>query len=1020
MNDLNQNESEAVIHSVDGKVNWQEESKRRGEIVRKIVVGGLKGDDDVKPVPGDCLPAEVREKFAKLFPNLTHLYLWGVEGLREVPTLPAGLLCLDVRDCPALTAITRDGEGLPRTIEQLVIHRCSWLRLENDQVHGLAALRELDLRDTPIGDAAVDVLLRGSKVLSSVELSGCDHLTKLTYLPASVVDIRLDRSERLKVLPERWPPRLRRLGLRGAKSIQRVPDVVPSLDYVDLAMTESLQELPKERGQPRTLFLYGSGIRVPPASEHGRGPEENVAARTAGYYRDIGLVGEGEVRRCKVLLLGNGGAGKTTLALALDLRENPLRAKDLGSTHGVRFQDLPAAVEVGGLSQETHIHVWDFGGQEIYHNTHRLFMKKGAIFVIVWDPSQDGKQPERAHCGYQDHWWPLQYWVDFIRLISGRSARIAVVCNLHQCPGTSPDSLRSRFHKELPNADREQIPLFLSDIASRDDGLGDVAKWLHREVAEIVASQGTAVPSYWEVAQAMVERWTRRLEGDAESAASDNQLSPNDFGDRLWEAIGHAVHDDTEGRYWKLSGAIACGDFKLSDDDRVRRTLEFLTNSGWLYWDPRLFEGRIVVGQEWALRGIYAALDRTHESEIYAALSKRQGQFTRSSLAKLCWSRAGQPRYSETEQDLLCSYMVQCGLAFVLRSKEDSWRGEAAYVAFEYLRDAGAEGLRAIFNRRTKGLPNAREVVRNERLHRLHWHSFLIEAGDDYGANADYASDGLHVETMDGGHILYILHVDPERGLSGSVEVLVAGERSPELLKEAVARIKRHLPVEEPVRSDGEARSPWKAKERLSVFVSYAGPWRPIDPVEAPAVPFELPARELVARLRGFQDAGVKIHFAESDLERYAKLHKWMEAASKADVAMIVHSAKYFRSPYCMFELTEIWDGFADDAGRSHERNIIPVEHPTSRVVATGETDACAEFWSSRSKDLAEVFRREAPECLAQVKAAIYAFRGRLSRETFKWNIAWEGDGSAAVAEVRSRIENSLKDLRADSEGTRR
>ena len=36
-----------------------------------------------------------------------------------------------------------------------------------------------------------------------------------------------------------------------------------------------------------------------------------------------------------------------------------------------------------GRAEPTTVHVWDFGGQEIYHNTHRLFASEGTVFVIV-------------------------------------------------------------------------------------------------------------------------------------------------------------------------------------------------------------------------------------------------------------------------------------------------------------------------------------------------------------------------------------------------------------------------------------------------------------------------------------------------------------------------------------------------------------------------------------------------------------------------------------------------------------
>ena len=101
-------------------------------------------------------------------------------------------------------------------------------------------------------------------------------------------------------------------------------------------------------------------------------------------------------------LLGNGGAGKTCLAGALVPGGDPCQADRLGSTHGVRFEDWSFDAKVDSRFEKIHLNLWDFGGQEIYHNTHRLFMSKGAVFIVVWKPEQDGRQPVRSASDYQD------------------------------------------------------------------------------------------------------------------------------------------------------------------------------------------------------------------------------------------------------------------------------------------------------------------------------------------------------------------------------------------------------------------------------------------------------------------------------------------------------------------------------------------------------------------------------------------------------------------------------------------
>ena len=95
----------------------------------------------------------------------------------------------------------------------------------------------------------------------------------------------------------------------------------------------------------RSLFLYNSAVLAPPASEHGQDSDSNVAEATKQYFADINIAGPGKVQRCKVLLLGNGSAGKTKLALNLVpgcVNEDPQNGGHYrGTTHGIQFFNWP-------------------------------------------------------------------------------------------------------------------------------------------------------------------------------------------------------------------------------------------------------------------------------------------------------------------------------------------------------------------------------------------------------------------------------------------------------------------------------------------------------------------------------------------------------------------------------------------------------------------------------------------------------------------------------------------------------
>ncbi|MBK9017845.1 MAG: hypothetical protein IPM82_29505 [Saprospiraceae bacterium] len=90
----------------------------------------------------------------------------------------------------------------------------------------------------------------------------------------------------------------------------------------------------------------------------------------------------------KMMLTGNGNAGKSTLFYAL---KDGKCEMELDSTHGVLLETWACA---GAPIVEFVI--WDFGGQEIYHGSHRLFMASDAIQLALFDPVTE-KRPRKIY-----------------------------------------------------------------------------------------------------------------------------------------------------------------------------------------------------------------------------------------------------------------------------------------------------------------------------------------------------------------------------------------------------------------------------------------------------------------------------------------------------------------------------------------------------------------------------------------------------------------------------------------------
>ena len=116
------------------------------------------------------------------------------------------------------------------------------------------------------------------------------------------------------------------------------------------------------------------------------------------------LDGEGSATRineAKLIFVGNGRVGKTSLTKRLVSNDFDPKEK---STHGIRIEKWPLKLEDGRTVQ---VNIWDFGGQEIYHNTHRFFLTNRALYILVWDMDSqiDAEEfPEKEENFIFDYW----------------------------------------------------------------------------------------------------------------------------------------------------------------------------------------------------------------------------------------------------------------------------------------------------------------------------------------------------------------------------------------------------------------------------------------------------------------------------------------------------------------------------------------------------------------------------------------------------------------------------------------
>ena len=133
------------------------------------------------------------------------------------------------------------------------------------------------------------------------------------------------------------------------------------------------------------------------------------------YFGDLEISGGHENRKVKLMFVGNGRVGKTSLAYCLKHKEKP--PEDMPSTHGIIIDKIQLPDEEGN---EFLIYYQDFGGQEIYHATNRLFFSDNALYLVLWALETDESQDEFSH--------ELSYWLHMIDSLSS-NCQIAVIEN---------------------------------------------------------------------------------------------------------------------------------------------------------------------------------------------------------------------------------------------------------------------------------------------------------------------------------------------------------------------------------------------------------------------------------------------------------------------------------------------------------------------------------------------------------------------------------------------------------------
>ena len=170
------------------------------------------------------------------------------------------------------------------------------------------------------------------------------------------------------------------------------------------------------------FYSSDNPITIPPPEIYTKGFSE-----IRQFFRQIEVYGYQSVNEAKLLIVGEAEAGKTTLANKL---QNPdYKLQSIPRTEGIDIITWYFQME---NKQSFRANIWDFGGQEIYHATHKFFLTKRSLYVLVAD----------AYAQKTD----FRYWLHHVEIFSDNSPILIIQNEKQDCAWQIDEQqLRERF-----------------------------------------------------------------------------------------------------------------------------------------------------------------------------------------------------------------------------------------------------------------------------------------------------------------------------------------------------------------------------------------------------------------------------------------------------------------------------------------------------------------------------------------------------------------------------------------------
>ena len=185
----------------------------------------------------------------------------------------------------------------------------------------------------------------------------------------------------------------------------------------------------------------------------------------------------------KLILVGEAGAGKTSLANKIRNPDYQLRVdNEDNSTHGITI--LSHSFKYQG--HEFKINIWDFGGQEIYHQTHKFFLTKRSLYLLVADNRKEDTD--------------FYFWLNLVNLLTDNSPLLII------------KNEKSNHSRDIPEQELKEfnnIKEILATDLSDNRGLIKIIKDLQHYITTL-PHIGSPLPKTWVKVREQLEQLAKQ------------------------------------------------------------------------------------------------------------------------------------------------------------------------------------------------------------------------------------------------------------------------------------------------------------------------------------------------------------------------------------------------------------------------------------------------------------------------------------------------------------------------------